>query len=76
MYFLEHNLIVEVDEKAYTDRDEKRKEKDLNEYDEIGKISNYIIESTKNSTNHSLKSKALKYVVKKNICIIIKHANL
>ena len=65
MYFLEPNLIVEVDEKAYTDRDEKRKEKDFNEYDEIGKISNYIIESTKNSTNHSIKSKVLKYVVKK-----------
>ena len=100
LYFSEHKLAIEVDEKGHTDRDEKkeneREEKikkelgckfirinpDAKNYDifvEIGKIQNHIIESTKKSliddlskrllklefkSNHSIKSKCLKWIVK------------
>ena len=120
LYFSEHKLALEVDEKVHKDRNiyyeikrQKAIEKelgcefirinpDVKDYDEyagIEKIYNQIIESTKKLTeesnkkslidqiskrllelefksNHSIKSKCLEFIVKKNIAIIIKHANL
>ena len=69
LYFPEHKLAIEVDEKGHEDRNidyEKKKKKkaiekelrfefmrinpDDDEYVEIGKLYNYIIKSTKKST--------------------------
>ena len=105
LYFTEHKLAIEIDEKGHTNRNvgyeiqrQKAIEKELGckfirinpdakNYDifiEIGKIHNHIIESTKDNIAErllelefkSMKSKCLKFIVKKILPSLVKHANV